>query len=52
MGLPKDSDMAAPMQAAIQHLIENGTYEKVIVKWGLQDGAIKTVPLNPTTVMK
>ena len=51
MGLPKGSEMAAPMQAAIQHLIDNGTYQKVIVKWGLQDGAIKTVPLNPSTVM-
>ena len=52
MGLPKDSEMARPMQAAIQHLIDNGTYDKVIVKWGLQDGAIKDVPLNPTTVTK
>lgn len=52
MGLPKGSDMSRPMQAAIQHLIENGTYQKVIVKWGLQDGAIKTAPLNPTTVLK
>ena len=52
VGMPKGSEMAAPMQAALQHLIENGTYEKIIVKWGLQDGAIKTVPLNPTTVMK
>lgn len=52
IGMPKGSDMAAPMQAAIQHLIDNGTYEKVIVKWGLKDGAIKTAPLNPTTVMK
>ncbi len=52
IGMPKGSDMAAPMQAALQHLIENGTYDKVIVKWGLQDGAIKDVPLNPTTVMK
>ena len=41
IGMPKGSDMAAPMQAALQHLIENGTYEKIIVKWGLQDGAIK-----------
>ncbi len=52
IGLPKGSEMAAPMQAAIQHLIDNGTYQKVIVKWGLQDGAIKTAPLNPTTVQK
>jgi polar amino acid transport system substrate-binding protein len=52
VGMPKGSEMAAPMQAAIQHLIDNGTYDKVIAKWGLQGGAIKTVPLNPTTVLK
>jgi polar amino acid transport system substrate-binding protein len=52
MGMPKGSAMAAAMQAAIQHLIDNGTYDKVIAKWGLQGGAIKTVPLNPTTVLK
>jgi polar amino acid transport system substrate-binding protein len=48
VGLPKDSDMVAPLQAAIQHLIDDGTYEKIIRKWGLEDGAIKTVPVNPT----
>lgn len=52
IGLPKGSDMSAPMQAAIQHLVDNGTYRKVIAKWGLEDGAIKTAPLNPTTVQK
>jgi polar amino acid transport system substrate-binding protein len=52
MGLPKGSEMSAPMQAAIQHLIANGTYDKVVAKWGLQDGAVRTAPLNPTTVQK
>jgi polar amino acid transport system substrate-binding protein len=52
MGLPKGAEISTVMAAAVQHLIANGTYEKVIVKWGLQDGAIKTAPLNPTTVQK
>ena len=47
IGLPKGSDMAKPLQAAIQYLIDNGTYQKIVDKWGLQGGAIKTVPLDP-----
>ena len=46
--LPKGSEMAAPLQAAIQHIIDNGTYTKIVTKWGLADNAIKTAPLNPT----
>jgi polar amino acid transport system substrate-binding protein len=47
VALPKDSGMAKPLQAAIQHLIDDGTYSKIVTKWGLQDGAIKKSPLNP-----
>ena len=48
VGLPKGSEMAKPLQAAIQYIIDNGTYAKILAKWGLEDGAIKQVPLNPT----
>ncbi len=48
VGLPKGSEMVKPLQAAIQYLVDNGTYTKIITKWGLEDGAIKQVPVNPT----
>jgi polar amino acid transport system substrate-binding protein len=48
VALPKGSDMAVPLQAAIQHLIDDGTYQKIVQKWGLEAGAIKKAPLNPT----
>ena len=48
VGLPKGSDLAKPLQAAIQHIIDNGTYEKIVTKWGVAEDAIKTAPLNPT----
>jgi polar amino acid transport system substrate-binding protein len=48
VGMPKGSDMAKPLQAAVQHLMDDGTYMKIIKKWGLEDGAVKTAPLNPT----
>lgn len=48
IGLPKDSPMVKPIQAAVQALIDNGTYGKILDKWGLQKGAITTSPINPT----
>lgn len=50
--LPKGSDMAVPLQAAIQHLMDDGTYEKIVTKWGLQSGAVKKAPLNPANAQK
>lgn len=50
--LPKGSPLAVPLQAAIQHLMDNGTYEKIVAKWGLQSGAVKKAPLNPTDAQK
>lgn len=52
VALPKGSAMATPLQAAIQHLIDNGTYGKIAVKWGLVEAAVKQAPLNPTNVEK
>ncbi len=48
VGMPKGSEMAKPLQAAIQYIIDNGTYTKIVQKWGLEAGAIKTSPINPT----
>ena len=48
VALPKGSELAAPLQAAIQHLIDDGTYRKIVAKWGLEGNAIKQAPLNPT----
>lgn len=47
IAMPKGSDLAPALQAAVQHLIDDGTYQKIVTKWGLGDGAIKKVPLNP-----
>ena len=47
VALPKGSDLAAPLQAAIQHLIDDGTYGQIVAKWGLEGNAVKQAPLNP-----
>ena len=48
VALPKGSDLAAPLQAAIQRIMDNGIYGKIVEKWGLQGNAVKQAPLNPT----
>ena len=52
IALPKGSDLAKPFQAALEALHANGGYDKIVKKWGLEDGAVKSFPLNPTTVEK
>ncbi len=52
VALPKGSDMTKPLQAAIQHLMDDGTYTKIVTKWGLQDGAVQQAPVNPTDAPK
>lgn len=44
--IPKKSGMIAPVQAALKQLIADGTYMKILAKWGLQAGAISTPTIN------
>jgi polar amino acid transport system substrate-binding protein len=46
IAIPKDNGMAQPVLAAVQELIDNGTYDKVLEYWGLQDGAIDKPGIN------
>ena len=52
VALPKGSDLAKPFQAALEALHATGGYDKIVKKWGLEDGAVKSFPLNPTNVEK
>ncbi|MBE0704050.1 MAG: ABC transporter substrate-binding protein [Afipia sp.] len=45
--LPKGSEeLAKAMQAAVQALIDEGTYGKILAKWGQEVGAVKEVTIN------
>lgn len=48
IALPKGSDLATALRAAVQHLMDDGIYQAIVQKWGLQNGAVKKAPLNPT----
>jgi polar amino acid transport system substrate-binding protein len=48
--LPKnDGDMAKAIQGAVQALIADGTYNTILPHWKVQQGAIPTSQINPTS---
>lgn len=46
IAIPKNSGMAEPVLAAVRHLMANGTYLKILEKWGVQGGAISNPAIN------
>ena len=49
IAIPKGNGMAKPVLAALKHLIANGTYTKILDKWGVQAGAITNPVINGAT---
>jgi polar amino acid transport system substrate-binding protein len=47
-GLPvaKNSKLTPVLQKAVQALIDDGTYKKILDKWGVADGAVTTAEIN------
>ena len=47
-GIPvaKGSDFTQVLQKALQSLIDDGTYTKILSKWGVEAGGVKTAALN------
>ena len=46
--VPKDGDYGKALQGALQKLMDDGEYLKILTKWGVQSGAITTSELNPS----
>ncbi len=44
--VPKNSGLAEPLQAAVEQLMKNGEYAKILDKWGIGQGALKTSKIN------
>lgn len=49
LALPKNSGFAAAVQAALTVLQKNGTYMKILKKWGVQSGAIPLSAMQVTS---
>jgi polar amino acid transport system substrate-binding protein len=48
----KDNGLAVAAQAALNELIDNGTYAKILDRWGLSSEAIQKSELNPAGLPK
>lgn len=50
LAVPKGSDgLTNALQAALKAVIADGTYEQILKKWNLQDGALTTATINGAT---
>jgi polar amino acid transport system substrate-binding protein len=47
IALKKGSPLAKPLQAAVNTLIANGTYGRILKKWGTQDSALTASRISP-----
>ncbi|MDB6517177.1 transporter substrate-binding domain-containing protein [Bifidobacterium pseudocatenulatum] len=43
-----DVDIAKAVQAALQKLMDDGTYMRILKHWGVKNGAIDKAEINPT----
>jgi polar amino acid transport system substrate-binding protein len=46
IAIPKKSGLAKPILSALKKLMANGTYLKILKKWGIQAGAISNPKIN------
>jgi polar amino acid transport system substrate-binding protein len=46
VAIPKGSEMAEPVLAAMKHVMANGTYMKILGQWGVRGGAITNPAIN------
>src|ERR1035437_756489 len=49
MAVAKNSGMAKAVQAALQSMVDDGSYGKILDKWGVSDGGLKKITINAAT---
>ncbi|MBK5237896.1 MAG: ABC transporter substrate-binding protein [Actinomycetales bacterium] len=46
IAVSKTSGLAKAIQAALQSMVDDGSYGAILTNWGVTDGAIKTITIN------
>lgn len=49
IAVDKGSPLAKAIQAALQSLVDDGTYESILKEWGVESGGITTITINAAT---
>lgn len=45
----KDSGMAEAVRAALQSMVDDGSYGKILSAWGVEDGGLSSITINAAT---
>jgi polar amino acid transport system substrate-binding protein len=46
VAVDKGSKLATALQKAYQAIVDDGTYTKILDKWGVADGGLKSITIN------
>jgi polar amino acid transport system substrate-binding protein len=46
LAVAKDSALATAVQAALQSMVDDGSYAAILDKWGVADGGLSTITIN------
>ena len=46
IAVKKNSDLTKALQAALQSMVDDGSYTKILTKWGVENGAIDKITIN------
>jgi polar amino acid transport system substrate-binding protein len=46
IAVKKGSDLVKAIQAALQSMVDDGSYQKILDKWGVGDGGVSTITIN------
>jgi polar amino acid transport system substrate-binding protein len=46
IAVKKNSDLTKALQAALQSMVDDGSYMKILEKWGVENGAIDKITIN------
>ncbi|GAB3805016.1 ABC transporter substrate-binding protein [Humibacter antri] len=46
IAVDKGAPLTKVIQKTLQSLVDDGTYDKILNKWGVDDGAVKTIEVN------
>lgn len=49
IAVQKDSDLSAALQAALQSMVDDGTYKSILDDWGVYSGAVSSITINAAT---
>lgn len=49
LAVAKDSGMAEAVQAALQSMVDDGSYDAILDRWGVGSGGLSTITINAAT---